>query len=237
MKIYRKYALQFVCLFIFLTVCVYGRMLPVAVCQQADKPISKAALIRSFKPGRRERIAAVSYIELIDRYGVDFSLTPEDEKEIRGAGKYLGRKGLEELVAAIRNNYRPNASEASSARKDGEPTEEEMNEALLRTMQKRGGQLRADGCVGVDNSIAGMCVKIENFEKLGCKPASQGVGYICTYNITTSVSVHSNEGSEPGDRQAKAWNDFLIWLGGKNVNETLNRRFVRSKEGWIMSNE
>jgi hypothetical protein len=42
----------------------------------------------------------------------------------------------------------------------------------------------------VDNPIAGMCVKIVKFEKLGCKPASQGAGYICTYNITTSVSIH-----------------------------------------------
>lgn len=228
MKINRKHALKFVCLFMCVASCVFGPMLSVAAGQEADKPITKKDLIYSFIPGQKEGIPVESYIDLIERVGVNFLLTAKDEKIIRSAGAYLG-KGVEDLLAAIRNNYRPEPVE---------PTEAEMKAALIRTMQKRGGQLKADGCVGADNPLAGMCGKITNFEKLeGCKPAAQGAGYMCTYNVTTSLTAYSNEGTPDGDKYGKAIDAFIGLLGGKSINETRTSRFVRSKEGWIVSSQ
>jgi hypothetical protein len=227
MKINRKRASKFVCLFMCVAACVFGPLLSVAAGQEADKPLTKEDLIFSFTPGQKEGIGVESYIDLIERVGVDFLLTVKDEKKFRSAGAYLG-KGIEDLIAAIRNNYRPEPVE---------PTEAEMKAALIRTMQKRGGKLKPDGCVGVDNLIAGMCGKITDFEKLeGCKPATQGAGYTCTYNVTISLTAYSNEGTPDGDNHGRAIDSFIGLLGGKSVNETQTSRFVRSKEGWIMSN-
>ena len=239
MKLKRQHDSQLVRWSLCVILCVFGPTLSVAICQQTNKPITRDNLMRSFEPGRREKIAVKSYIDLITRNGVAFALTPEDEKRIRVAGKYLGKKGIEDLIAAIHKNYRPNNSEESSRAKAGEPTEAEMKQALLNTMQKRGGQLKADGCIQVDNPIAGVCGKIENFEKLeGCKPADQGAGYFCTYNVTVSLSLHSNEGTEAGLKHVQAVNTFWGWFGvTKGISETVTKRFVRGKEGWTVSNE
>lgn len=80
---------------------------PLAVlCQEPCQPITKDSLMRSFELGRRQRKTAADYVELINRCGVGFSPTGEDEQKIRRLGKYLGKKGLDDLVAAVRNNYR-----------------------------------------------------------------------------------------------------------------------------------
>ena len=249
MEINLKHASKYVWLIVCLLVFTHGQHTLVVVGQQRNKPITKSNLISSISLGRSEGMTAERYIELINSAGVAFSLTAEDEQRIRRVGRYLGRTGLVNLVAAIRNNYRPavrpsstetireSKTQASNASERGEPTEEEMKEALERTMQKRGGQRRADGSVGVDNFIAGGAVKIVKFEKLGCTPANYGAGYFCNYDITTSLSIHSNEESEAGERHAKGLDTVLGWFGGKSVNETPTRRFVRSKEGWIVSDQ
>ncbi len=86
---------------IVVTICV---LVPSAISQR--KPISKEQLIRSCKPGRRERKPAASYIVMLQKQGVDFSPTVEDEVDIRAACRYLGEKELAELIAAIRYQYR-----------------------------------------------------------------------------------------------------------------------------------
>jgi hypothetical protein len=78
----------------------------VVLSQQTCKPITKDGLIRSFEPGRRQRKLAADYVELINRCSVGFSLTREDEQRIRRAGSYLGKKGLDDLITAVRKNYR-----------------------------------------------------------------------------------------------------------------------------------
>ena len=229
MKIKRKYASKLVCLFMCVTVCAFGQMLSVATCQQADQPVTRKILKRSFEAGRKEKISAERYVDLIKRIGVDFLLTPEIEKEIRAEGKYLGTKGLDDLVEAIRNNYRPEPIE---------PTEEEMKGALIRMMISQGGQLRPDGTVEVRNIFASIIIKIEKFEKLGgCKPLNQGAGYSCTYRITTSFTLSSNEGTPDGDKHAQALQWLITQFGGNYSNATVTRRFVLSKEGWLMFNE
>jgi hypothetical protein len=244
-----KHALKYMLLLMCLAVFTHSQQTPVVIGQQRQEPITKANLISSLKLGKADGMTAERYVELINGAGVAFSLTAEDELRIRRVGRYLGKTGLDNLVTAIRNNYRPvvrpgstetgneNKPQASSDSERGEPSEAEMKEALERTMQKRGGQKGADGCIRVDNPIAGACVKIEKFEKLGCKPADQGAGYTCTYNATTSMTFHSNERSEAGDKHAEGVNTLLGRLGGKSVNETATKRFVRSREGWIASNE
>lgn len=91
----------------------FGAMLIVgAVCALIPsatyqiKPITKEQLIRSCKPGQRERKPAASYIVMLQKHGVDFSPTVEDEVDIRAACRYLGEKELAELIDAIRYQYR-----------------------------------------------------------------------------------------------------------------------------------
>ena len=79
-------------------------LMPSAISQR--KRITKEQLIRSCKPGRRERKPAASYIVMLQKHGVDFSPTVEDEVDIRAACRYLGEKELAELIAAIRYQYR-----------------------------------------------------------------------------------------------------------------------------------
>jgi hypothetical protein len=82
--------------------------LTIGVCfasYQQSKPITKEAIIRACKPGKRERKPAASYIVMMHKYGVDFSPSAQDEAEIRAACKYLGRKELVELISAIRDQY------------------------------------------------------------------------------------------------------------------------------------
>lgn len=249
MKIDLKCALKCVGLVVCLAIFTHGGPAPNVMDPQLPKPITKANLISSLELGRAEGMTAERYVELIKVAGVAFKLTAKDEQRIRAVGRYLGRAGLDSLVAAVRQNYRPtvrpgsgeratpDAPQASGAPAAAEPTEEEMKEALERTAQRRGGQRRADGSVGVDNFIAGASVRILKFEKLGCTPAGYGAGYFCNYDITTSLSVHSNEETDAGKRHADGLNTFLGWFGAKSVNETPTKRFVRSKEGWIASDQ
>ncbi len=106
-------------------------------------------------------------------------------------------------------------------------------------MQRKGATGRDENSVSLDNAIAGSNIKIQEFEKLGCKPANYGAGYFCTYEITTTITLYSNEGTSAGDKHAAAMNSLIGLLnGGKNsVYETVTSRFIRSKRGWIMSKD
>lgn len=131
----------------------------------------------------------------------------------------------------------PSRDSAARNHRPSEPTEEQMKEALLSALEKRGGQRATDSSVEIDNSVVSVTFKIEKFEKHGCKLAANGVGYECTYIINTSTSFHSNDGTQRGNQQMEALNSLQGWLGGNTVNEKVTRRFVWSKEGWILSNE
>lgn len=71
--------------------------------QQNTNPITKEALLESL---RKKVLSSKELIGEVRQSGVAFRLTPTDEQEIRNAGKYLDRKGLDDLVAAVRSNYR-----------------------------------------------------------------------------------------------------------------------------------
>ncbi len=120
-----------------------------------------------------------------------------------------------------------------------EPSEREMRQAIERAMVERGGTSDGPGQISVDNSLNGMTLGITAFEKLGCQPATQGSGYICSFYSQTKVSAHSNEGTSAGDRHAAAINQLLqAMMGGQEgIGETLTRRFLKQGDIWRMSIE
>lgn len=80
----------------------------------AQKPITKENLIHALEDGgkTRPKETARTYIKLVEKYGVAFKLTEADEARVRRAGSYLAAEGLELLLGALRDNYRPDASAA-----------------------------------------------------------------------------------------------------------------------------
>lgn len=120
-----------------------------------------------------------------------------------------------------------------------EPTEKEMQNALERAMEQRGGTRRGPGEVVTENPINGWSMKITQFEKLGCEPASSGPGYFCTYSASSKVKAYSNEGTAAGDRHAEGVNTLLrlFQSGREETGGTSTRRFLKGKSGWIASME
>jgi|SRR5215207_2911229 len=233
MKINRKSSVQYLLLLVCFVVFTQSPGISVAMGQELIEPISKANLISAIKLNRREKnplkkMTVAGYIRLINRYGVEFPLTPEAEQEFRRAGEYFGTSELDKLVLALRNNYRPD-----------EPTEAEMKEALLSAMEARGGKRTAEGGIELSNFIAGVIIKISNFEKLGCSPPNYGPGYFCSYNVSTSMTFLSNEKNESATRQVEAWNWLLgrMMSSSSGVTERVTRKFVWSKDRWLVSNE
>jgi hypothetical protein len=120
-----------------------------------------------------------------------------------------------------------------------EPTEEEMKRAMERAMLQRGGTQTRPGEVSIDNSINGMTLTIISFRKLGCEPANQGPGYVCSYHVRSKMTAHSNEGTRAGDRHAAAVNQLLLGImgGREEAADTATRRFLRMDDEWVMSKE
>lgn len=63
--------------------------------------------LRNGPRGKAGKAGAEKYVESVRRRGVDFQLTAVDEQDIRRAGGYLAAAQLDELVTAVRDNYRP----------------------------------------------------------------------------------------------------------------------------------
>lgn len=232
MRIGRKSTAQYWLTLVCLVVFTQGPGTPVASGQELIEPISKVNLLSALKLNRREKsplrkMTIAGYIRLINRYGVEFPLTPETEQEIRLAGEYFGKPDLDKLVVAVRTNYRPD-----------EPTEAEMKETLLRAMEARGAKRAAEGGIELSNAIAGLVIKMENFEKLGCVPPNYGPGYFCSYNVNVSMTFISKEVSERAERQMDAWNLLMQWLtGNTTVTERVTKKFVWSQDRWVISSE
>jgi hypothetical protein len=120
-----------------------------------------------------------------------------------------------------------------------EPTEQEMRSVMERTMLQRGGTQTGPGEISIDNAINGMKMTIVSFTKLGCEPANQGPGYVCSYQVKSKMTVHSNERSREGDRHADAVNSLLRGMmgGRETVVDVATRRFLRMADEWVMSRE
>jgi hypothetical protein len=83
--------------------------------QQRSGPITRDGLLGALQT---RALSGRELLSEVKRYGVSFELSAKDEERIRGAGKYLGKKGLDDLIVATRNNYRPNNSDAAIPRED-----------------------------------------------------------------------------------------------------------------------
>lgn len=79
--------------------------------RQVAPPIEKEGLLMAL---RRKALPEKELIQEITSRGVNFQLnTPAAEDEIRRAGRYLGRRGVDNLVAAVRANFRRPPEERS----------------------------------------------------------------------------------------------------------------------------
>lgn len=89
-------------------VCILLGMPFTSVHTQQRDPIAKEGLLRSLT---NKALSSKELIEQVEQRGVSFKLTSTDEQEIRREGKYLGKKGLDDLIAAVRKYYRPTETE------------------------------------------------------------------------------------------------------------------------------
>ena len=80
------------------------------IAQEPFKPITKRHLISALKLAQKQRETSTKFAELIERYGVDFKITERDENEIRSSAKHLPREAVDDLITAVRDNYRPKSS-------------------------------------------------------------------------------------------------------------------------------
>lgn len=111
MKIKGSYALGSIGLLTCLLTGVISQTHSSGSRPHTNKPFTLDNIIRSCKPGKRERRTAQNFIRLIKREGVDFLLTSEDELEIRSSCKYLGESGLDEFIKAVKYNYHSDTSQ------------------------------------------------------------------------------------------------------------------------------
>ncbi len=70
-----------------------------AAGQQGASPITREGLLGALKT---RALSGRELIGEVHTYGVSFELTTADEEQIRHTGKYLGKKGLDDLIEAIR---------------------------------------------------------------------------------------------------------------------------------------
>ncbi len=70
---------------------------------QEGGPITKDKLLKALRKEKSEQIRVEEYVELIRRQGLAFIMTPQDELEIRRAGRRLGKENLDYLIAAVRD--------------------------------------------------------------------------------------------------------------------------------------
>lgn len=120
-----------------------------------------------------------------------------------------------------------------------EPTEEEMKGALIRTMAMRGGTQKDDNTIATETPISALSIEIIDFEKLGCETATHGSGYFCSYTVSYRPKVYSKEGTHAGNKHAQGANMLMqLMMGGQQTfTETPTRRFLKSKTGWLTSEE
>jgi hypothetical protein len=107
---------------------------------QSKPPINKEDFLSAIKLGEKEKKTAVSFINLVNELKVDFALTRKDKQVLRRDGYYLGKKGLDSLIIAVRDNYRP------QEQKPTPPT-------ISQTMTNSPGGVQAGGNVIISSTI------------------------------------------------------------------------------------
>ncbi|MDX6614836.1 MAG: hypothetical protein QOD75_4022 [Blastocatellia bacterium] len=156
---------------------------------QTKRPITKDHLFSSIRLGKQEKMTATRYVELIKQEKVDFRLTENEIRQLRIVGGYLGKRGLYDLIKAIRENYREDAPPTKArirkdlprVGKDGEPltliTEIEIKGGTLE-LSYLGALMRAAGYKGPSAVMSILTVKNseesdDNLE-IGARPEAAG---------------------------------------------------------------
>lgn len=94
---------------ILLVAALLLTVLPVySQVRRGTDPIDKTGLLETLKD---KVVRSKTLVAQIQRRGVSFKMTPEDEQQIRDAGKYLGKTGLDNLIKAIRKYHHPETSQ------------------------------------------------------------------------------------------------------------------------------
>jgi hypothetical protein len=96
-------------------------ILPISYAQKS--PVTKNGVKRAL---RNKVLSGKAIIGEIQLYGVNFQLDFADKQEFRRLGKHLGRKGLDDLFAAIDSYYRPDVSRQPS------PTPSQLEQPTFR---------------------------------------------------------------------------------------------------------
>jgi hypothetical protein len=124
---------------------------PVHSTQQVANPIAKEGLLRSLG---KKVLSSNTLIRQVEQRGVTFQLSTEEELEIRRAGKYLGKKGLDDLIATVRHNYRVDAGTPPTIPPPLQPSND-FPISFLRDLPFKGGSpqkldalMRAAGYTG-----------------------------------------------------------------------------------------
>ncbi len=109
-------------------------MSPTDSYAQSNDPIEKRGLIAALN---HQELSSKDLIEQVQKRGVAFRINETDERDIRRVGKYLRKRGLDSLLAAIRDNYRPKTASPSTS-------------AITQTMTNSPGGIQAGGNVTIN---------------------------------------------------------------------------------------
>lgn len=102
-----------------------------------DKLLSALESMQSHKSKRKD---AAWYVAILKEHKVDFLLTTEVEQKIRLHGNYLRKRDLDNLIAAVRDNYRQNVSQ--------QPTS--IPSSINQTMTNSPGGIQAGGNITIN---------------------------------------------------------------------------------------
>jgi len=99
--------------------------LPSVLAQKG--PVTKNGVRKSL---RNKVLPGKAMIHEIQLYGVNFKLDAADKEEFRRLGKHLGRKGLDDLFAAIEHNYRVDAASVQEQKNNAESNNSSQDQII-----------------------------------------------------------------------------------------------------------
>ncbi|HEY0172861.1 MAG TPA: hypothetical protein VGB98_17705 [Pyrinomonadaceae bacterium] len=121
-------------------ICLLLTVSPVASYgQQCTRAFTKEGILSSLRKKELRKDDMQFVAKQMQRCGVNFRPTLADVQEIRRLGKYLGKKGLDDLVAAVRINYRADTSGEHPS--DTRPIQTIMVEGRLTCDLKEGAEI------------------------------------------------------------------------------------------------
>jgi hypothetical protein len=169
-----------------------------------DGPITKENLLSALKYGRLQkdkRQSADWYVAKIKENKVSFQLTSADKQKIRREGKYLGQKGLDSVIKAVRDNYHKEREQAMSDDKPNPPT-------VSQTMTNSPGSAQVVG----DNNTVNLGPQPRTITVEQARKIIEVLRANPSQSITVYKSIIDNEAGNHALQIAR-----VLELGGWNV--------------------